>query len=189
MKKYLISSCLLLCACSHLPPAIENAPTGDLSYNQAIQNINAHKNAMVRWGGVIIDIENEQYQSLIQVLLYPLNSSGRPRLDQANGGRFIIKSPEFLDPAVYTKNAEVTVYGALVGDMEKTIDKKTLKLPVVLLQVIHLWPPYNPYNYYGGYGIGYGGFGPYGGYYGGGWGAYPYYGGRYYWPYFGFGRR
>jgi outer membrane lipoprotein len=192
VKKYLISSCLLLSACSHLPPAIENAPPVDISYNQAIENINTYKNTVVRWGGVIIEVENEQFQSLIQVLLYPLNSYGRPQLDQTNGGRFMIKSPSFLDPLVYTKNTEVTVSGALVGDVERTVDKKILKLPVVLSQVIFLWPKYEPGNYYSGYGIGYGGYGGFGagGYYGGmrggwgGWGGYPYYGG-YYSPFYG----
>ncbi|WP_394753773.1 Slp family lipoprotein [Crenothrix sp.] len=191
MKSLLISSCLLLSACSHLPPAIENPPPVEITYDQAIHNINAYKNTLVRWGGVIIDVENEEYQSYIQVLLYPLNSYGRPQLDQTNSGRFIINSPSFLDPVVYSKNTEVTVFGALLGEVDRTVDKKTLKLPVVLSQIIHLWPKYDPSTFYGGYGMGYGGFGPYNGYYGGmrgGWGNYPYYGG-YYSPFYGYRNR
>lgn len=177
---------VLLAACSHLPPTIENAPTVDISYEQVASNLKAYKNAAVRWGGVIVEVENEQYQSLIQVLLYPLNSYGRPRLDQPYSGRFVLKSPAFLDPAVYSKNAEVTVAGVLLGDMTKTVGKRSLQLPLVLAHVIHLWPKYEPNNAYYGYGVGYGGFGPYGGYYGGyrGWG-YPY-GGGYYSPFWGY---
>jgi outer membrane lipoprotein len=193
MKKYLISSCLLLSACSNLPRNIENTPSIDISYSQAMQNINSHKNTVVRWGGVIIDVENKQYQSFIQVLLYPLNSYGRPQIDQSSGGRFIIQSSTFLDPIVYTKDTEVTVFGPLAGDTERTVDKRILKLPVVLSQTIFMWPKYEPSNYYNSYGGfggfgGYGGFGSYGGYYGGmrgGWGGYPYYGGSYYSPSYG----
>lgn len=191
MKKYLISSCLLLSACSNLPRNIENTPSIDISYSQAMQNINSHKNTVVRWGGVIIDVENKQYQSFIQVLLYPLNSYGRPQIDQSNGGRFIIQSSTFLDPIVYTKNTEVTVFGPLAGDTERTVDKRILKLPVVLSQTLFMWPTYEPNNDYNSYGRfggfggfgGYGGFGSYGGYYSGmrgGWGGYysPSYGPR-----------
>lgn len=198
MKKFILSCSLLLSACSHLPPAIENPPVVDISYIQAIQKAPIYKKAAVRWGGIIIDVENEQYQSYIQVLLYPLNSYGRPQLEQSSVGRFMIKSPSFLDPVVYIKNTEITVAGTLDTEVERTIDKKTLKLPVVLAQTLYLWPKYEPNNYYNSYGIGYGGyggFGPFGGYYGGfggrwgGWGGYPYYGGGYYAPYYRYHRR
>ena len=169
----------LVSACSNLPPAIEDPPLYDISYSQAIRNISQFKEAPVRWGGVVIDVENEQNFSLVQILYYPLNSYGRPRLDKQNEGRFLIKSPQFLDPAVYTKDTEITVAGTLKGDIERKVGNKTLRLPLISSTVIYLWPDYVPGNYYG-YG-GYGGFGygyPYYGYFG-----YPYYWSGYYWPY------
>jgi outer membrane lipoprotein len=181
MKRHLLSICvLLLSACSNLPPAIEYPPLYDISYSEAIRDIAHFKDAPVRWGGVVIDVENEQKFSLVQVLYYPLNSYGRPRLDKPNKGRFLIQSTEFLDPAVYTKDTEITVAGTLKGDMERTVGNKTLRLPFISSKVIHVWPVYAPGNYYGYDGYGYGGFGyPYYGYYG----YYPYYWGGYYWPY------
>ncbi|MDD2659852.1 MAG: Slp family lipoprotein [Methylococcales bacterium] len=176
MKRHLLLICILfLSACSNLPPAIEEPPLYDISYNEAARNIAQFKDAPVRWGGVIIDVENEQNFSLVQVLYYPLNSYGRPRTDKPNGGRFLIKSPEFLDPAVYTKDTEITVAGTLNGDVERKIGNKSLRLPMILAKVIHLWPA-NTYSNYYGYGY------PYYGYYG----YYPYspyYWGGYYWPY------
>ncbi|MFZ2725577.1 MAG: Slp family lipoprotein [Methylococcaceae bacterium] len=171
MKLLLICLSLLLSACSSLPPAIEDAPKFDLSYSSAIQNLAQYKDVPVRWGGVIIDIENEQAFSLIQVLLYPLGSYGRPRLDLPNEGRFFIKSPDFLDPLVYKKDGEITVAGTLNGTIERTIGKKTLQLPLIASTVIHLWPKYDMNRYYyGGWGYGYN---PYYGY--GGYGYNPYY--------------
>jgi outer membrane lipoprotein len=172
MKQYLVTICLLLNACSNLPPAIKNPPLFDISYAQAIQNIAKYTNAPVRWGGIIIDVENEQNFSLVQVLYYPLNGDGRPQTDQMNEGRFLIKSPDFLDPAVYTKNSEITVAGTLIGDLERTIGKKVLRLPLISASTIHLWPVYVYDNYYDGFGHGYN---PY-------YGGYPYYWGNYYWP-------
>jgi len=179
MKRHLLSICiLLLSACSNLPRLIEDPPLFDISYRQATPNIAHYKDAPVRWGGVVIGVENEQNFSLVQVLYYPLNSYGRPRLDKPNEGRFLIKSPEFLDPAVYIKDTEITVAGTLKGDIERKVGNKTLRLPLISSTVIYLWPAYIPGSYYG-----YGGFGygyPYYGYYG----YYPYYwGGGYYWPY------
>lgn len=181
MKNYLLVACLLLTACSNLPPAIEDPPAFDLSYQQALANSANYKNALVRWGGTIVEVENEPTFSAIQVLLYPLGNYGRPDLDEPNQGRFVIKSAEFLDPAVYTKNTSITVAGTLEGATERTIGKKTLRLPLVAAKQIHLWEELNYAPYYGGYGgFGYGsGFYPYGGFYG----YSPYYwGGSYYQP-------
>ncbi|MCK9397082.1 MAG: Slp family lipoprotein [Methylobacter sp.] len=172
MKRYLFPICLLLNACSNLPPAIKNPPLFDLSYTQAIQKIADYKDAPVRWGGIIIDVENEQNFSLVQVLSYPLEGDGEPDADQQSVGRFIIKSPEFLDPAVYTKDAKITVAGTLSGDIERSIGKKVIRLPLVSASTIYLWPVYAYSNYYNGFGYGYD---PY-------YGGYPYYWGNYYWP-------
>jgi outer membrane lipoprotein len=181
MKKCLLIACLLLSACSNLPPAIEDPPAFDLSYQEALINISRYKNAPVRWGGTIVEVENEPSFSAIQVLLYPLGSFGRPDTDEPHQGRFVLKSTEFLDPAVYTKDTAITVAGTLEGDTERTIGKKVLRLPLVAAKQIHLWQEIDYYPYYGGYGgYGYGsGFYPYGGFYGNN----PYYwGGGYYQP-------
>jgi outer membrane lipoprotein len=173
MKRYLILICLLINACSTLPPAIKTPPIFDISYTQALQKITNYTDAPVRWGGVIIDVENEQNFSLVQVLSYPLSDDGEPQTDQQNEGRFLIKSSEFLDPAVYKKDTKITVAGKLIGDIERTIGKKVVRLPMVSGSTIYQWPVYQYNNYYDGYGYGYG-YNPYYGY-----GGYPYYRGYY----------
>jgi outer membrane lipoprotein len=171
MKWFVYPLVLLLVACANLPPAIEDAPAVDISYPQAAQAIGSYRAAAVRWGGTLVEVENEQTGSQLQVLSYPLNNYGRPRLDKPSQGRFIIKSPDFLDPAVYAKNSEITVAGALNGDEERTVGKKVLRLPVVSASVIHLWPVEQRNDCSGvggGFGYGYSPFGynPYwGGYY------------------------
>jgi outer membrane lipoprotein len=188
LRTYSIYFCFLISACSNLPPAIEDPPAFDLGYLQATANINGFKNAPVRWGGTIVEVENEPSFSAIQILVYPLGSYGHPDTDEPNQGRFILKSVDFLDPAVYTKNTAITVAGTLDGDTERKIGNKTLRLPVVVAKQVHLWQEtaYYP-SYYGGYGYGggFGGFGYGSGFYPyGGFGYNPYYyGGGYYRPY------
>jgi outer membrane lipoprotein len=177
MKNFVYALFLLLNSCMNLPPAIKDAPVVDIGYSQAKQNIASYKNAPVRWGGKIIDVENEQNFSLVQVLYYPLSYYGRPDDSEPNDGRFVIKSPEFLDPAIYTKNKEITVAGTLAGEIDRTVGKKIVRVPLIASKVTHLWPEVDRSNYYG-YGGGGGGFGGYGyPYYG------PYYWGGYYRPY------
>jgi len=180
MKPSLLLPCLLLGACTSMPQAMRDARVVDIPYTQASQNIDSHKDVPVRWGGVIIDVENEESFSLVQVLFYPLNYLGRPLLDEPQGGRFVIKSTEFLDPIIYAKGRRITVVGTLNGDIERAVGKKVIRVPLLISTATHLWPKYHYYGY-GGYGYGYG-YEPYYGSYGhpfffrGGWG-------RYYRPY------
>ncbi len=186
MKIYLAIIYLVLTGCSSLPPAIKNPPAFDLSYQQAVSNLDKFKNAPLRWGGKIIEVENEPSFSALQVLAYPLDSEGYPRLDGTGYGRFVVKSPSLLDPAVYTKDTLVTVAGMLEGSAERTIGNKKVILPSVATQQIHIWQERNYNNsYYGGFGyggFGYGGGYPYGNFYGYG----PYHPGAFYGysPYF-----
>ena len=168
MKICLSLFCLLLGACTNMPKTIQNMNVVDITYSQASQNIESHRNVPVRWGGIIIDVENEEDFSLIQVLSYPLNFSGRPQLDDSHGGRFVIKSTEFLDPMVYAKDNQISVLGTLDGDIQRTVGKKIIQVPLIQSMGIHLWPK-RQNNHYG--------FGPHHYY------SYPFFRGGYYYPY------
>ncbi|MEK7771676.1 MAG: Slp family lipoprotein [Pseudomonadota bacterium] len=175
MRPYLLLSCLLVSACAGLPSAVRDAPAVDVSYYQASRDIHSYKDAPVRWGGVIIDVENEAHSSLIQVLSYPLDYSGRPQLHKPGEGRFVIKSPEFLDPAVYAKDKEITVAGVIGGDIERTVGKRMIRVPLLSATAIYLWPVYHDHYDYRSYGPS-----PYFGYPG----YYPFYRGGFYGPYY-----
>ena len=174
-----LSACVLLSACAGLPPAVREVPVAKVSYSEVSEDPNSYKDTSVRWGGVVIDVENEENYTLVQVLSYPLNYTGRPQLNKQSDGRFVIKSSEFLDPAVYKKDKEITVAGTVEGDIERMIGKKHVRLPLLSSKAIYLWPvyQYDPYAYRG-FGYGFSPYFGYGGYYG-----YPYYWGVPYRPY------
>lgn len=174
MKRYYVLLSLLLGGCTGLPASLQNAPFMNLSYSQVSSDSNSFKDTPVRWGGVIISVENEAQSSLMQVLFHPLDYNGRPQTYKPGEGRFVITSAEFLDPAVYAKDKEITVAGVIAGDIELTVGKRTIHVPLLTATAIHLWPNYPDYTHQPGY------FYPYYGY-----PAYsPFYRGGFYGPYY-----
>ena len=119
-------------ACTSTPPAITDRHEVDVSYSEASQNIDSYKGDIVRWGGFITDIENEENHSLIQVQFYPLNESGHPQLDQPSEGEFVIKTSKPLDSGIYVEYSEVTVVGILDGDISLPVDEKNESLPLIV---------------------------------------------------------
>lgn len=175
MKRYWVLFSLLLSGCTGLPTAIQNAPFIDLSYQQVSSDADNYKDAPVRWGGVIIGVENEAQSSLLQIVFHPLDYSGRPQTYKPGIGRFVVKSSEFLDPAVYVKDKEITVAGVIAGGMDLTVGKRTIRVPLLVATAVHLWPNYPDYYSHPGF------YSPY--YYG--YPAYnPFYRGGFYSPYY-----
>jgi len=119
MKLYLILICLLLSACASLPPAFDNAPTTDVTYSQVRDDLARYHNTLVRWGGVIVSVENIENISLMEITQYPLDHYGRPQPDETSEGRFIIKSTELLDPEIYAAEREIIVLGVIDGDIKR----------------------------------------------------------------------
>jgi outer membrane lipoprotein len=138
----------MLIACSSMPPALKNAPAVDVQLNDVRNNANDFKGTPVRWGGTIVEVENEANISRIQILYYPLQSSGRPMTESNTQGRFIIQTQNFLDPAIYKKDADISVTGLLNGTVHRTIGKRQLLLPVINAENIYLWPEARNRNYY-----------------------------------------
>lgn len=154
MKWYVISSVLFIVACTNLsqkPSKPVNQYIESISYSQVIKDKNARKNVTIRLGGLIIDVENKKKNSLVQVLFFPLDNAGEPQLDKKSGGRFVVKSTDFFDPMIYTKNRKITVEGTLNGEIERTVGERIIRVPLVQSSDIHLWPHERIFNQNGHY--------------------------------------
>ena len=117
-----------------MPSSITDAHVVNVPYSEA----NSHKDDVVRWGGLITDIENEENHILIQVQFYPLNESGRPQLVQPSEGEFVIKTSEFIDPEInYLKHSEITVVGTLNGYVKSRVQGRwpynDVSMPLIVL--------------------------------------------------------
>ncbi|SEI38307.1 Slp family lipoprotein [Nitrosomonas eutropha] len=174
--RLLLCSLLFLGACTSMPPDIRNFAATDIPYQLINQSIDTYKNAPIRWGGTVIEVENEADSSLMQVLFYPLDRNAYPQTNKLGEGRFAVETSEFLDPAIFVKGAEVTITGSVKGSIERTVGNKTIHIPLITAKAIHLWSQaYREDNMYWNSRYRYG---PYPGYYG-----YPSFYNGYYRPY------
>ena len=130
----------------------------NLSFSMVLQDPMAYKGAIVIWGGKIIKTFNRKHGTEILVLQTPLNWRERPEGEESSRGRFIAKSPGYLDAAVYRAGRKVTVAGEVSGKETLPVGEIEYTYPVVIIREIHLWPKekayyYPPPDYYWGWGL------------------------------------
>jgi len=143
---YLLPFCLV--ACSSLPKTIQDPPIYDLQLEAVAGRATTHENQAVRWGGKIVSVNNDNQQSLVQLVHFPLNSYGKPIVGKVTQGRFLVQTTQFLDPEIYKVGRLATFSGIILSEQTRLIDKKTLYLPVIQMTESHLWlqqPKMRPY--------------------------------------------
>ncbi len=144
-----------LSACANLPPELEAPDVAPVHLPQVVEEPTAFQGEKVRWGGVILSVENETKETWVQILEKPLNRSGRPKESAQPRGRFLMHTTTFLDPAIYSQGKELTVVGTLNSMAERTVGKRKIQLPVIEAESWRLWPeqtsvrtPAYPYWWY-----------------------------------------
>ena len=130
----------------------------------------AFKGARVIVGGEILTTQPKPGQTEIELLARRLRDDDTPERSDRSPGRLLVRSPDFLDPAVYAQGRRITVIGTVTGDEERKVGELPYRYPVIAVERIRLWPQE----------IDYGGYYPYP------WPGWPY--GPYYDPYY-FGPR
>src|SRR5512136_1879417 len=71
----------------------------------------AHLGQVVMFGGKILETKASPTSSEITVLQLPLGTSDRPQDGDRSEGRFLLRSVQFLDPAVYRTGLLLTAVG------------------------------------------------------------------------------
>ena len=97
-------------------------------------------NAMVRWGGRIIDVWPGSGETCLEVLAKPLDSRARPRPTDTEIGRFRACKADFLDPALFATGREVTVTGRIIGEATRTLGEYEYRMPRLAVDELLLWP-------------------------------------------------
>ncbi len=177
--RFIFFSLLLLVAscASNVPKEISSTPVPEVGLVAAQKIIKAHVGKPVRWGGMIIQIDNQQEKTVLEILAKPLNTYGQPLANVASPGRFFVEFPGFIDPSLYAPGREITVYGTLTGLRKKKIGEHSYDYPVVNGVKYYLWTQPVTYGYYDPYWDGYWGYGySYPGPYWYPWGIHGYYG-------------
>jgi outer membrane lipoprotein len=143
MKWFIASLILLLSGCSGLPTVMRDTSYSNTRLSAVKMDISAYQNMSFRWGGTVINVINKKDSSQIQVLYYPISRYGRPLTDRKTEGRFVITSPQFLDPAIFKEGTAITVTGVLSGEIKQQVGEKTLTLPLLTIDNIHIWTDYS----------------------------------------------
>ena len=108
-------------------------------FSELQRNPDDYKDKVALLGGKIIDTEVNATSSEIIVLQLPLGGGDRPQVGDQSEGRFLIRSKQLLDPALYRKGMAITVVGKLVGNETRTIDEFGYNYPVIVPLEIRLW--------------------------------------------------
>lgn len=94
----------------------------------------------VTWGGVLAETRNRADNTQLEVVAYPLDDCGRPRLSQASTGRFIIHSPGYLEAGDYRHGRQVTASGRIDGLIDGRVGEASMRMPVLVSYKPRLWP-------------------------------------------------
>jgi outer membrane lipoprotein len=111
------------------------------SFSALQAHISSHRGEVVMLGGKIIETQSSQLRSEITVLQLPLDGRGRPVDGDRTEGRYLARSSQFLDPALYEKGNLITVVGRLTGGESRLIGSFSYVHPVVEIVEIKSWPP------------------------------------------------
>lgn len=131
---------LLLAACATTPPIdLAGAETG-LTPGEAAANIERVQGRRVAWGGVIVLTRNLKDATEIEVLSYPLDDSGRPKIEGQAGRRFLVVHKGYLESADYHNGRRLTAVGSVSGTRDGLVGEAPYVYPVLQAERLHLWP-------------------------------------------------
>lgn len=142
-----IASLALAGCASPIPDLIKQAPVDDIRVEEVQQKPDAFLGSQVRWGGNIIQVENLEQGTLIEVLSRRLFTDGKPDSDSGSQGRFKIALPGFVEPVNFPKDRMITVRGRVAKVVKGKVGAYPYPYPVVESDGYYLWPEEREYRY------------------------------------------
>ncbi len=144
----LISLSVVLSSCAtQYPEQIDQKVNANVTVKDIQSGVKVDNGFVIRWGGVIANINNHQKETWLEVVQLPLAKNGEPKQSDKTDGRFLVKINAFLDPAIYAKGRGFTVVGALSGVTKGKIGEHDYQYPVVNAKGYVLWPERKEVNY------------------------------------------
>jgi len=140
-----------LAGCASVPEPLRAGPEQSPDAAAVRLAPEQYRGSAVRWGGVIVAVENGPTQSEVEVVSRPLGSNTRPLETDQTAGRFIARIGGFIDPVNFSAGREISVVGVVEGVEQRKIGSYPYSYPVVNASGYYLWPerpPPAPYPYY-----------------------------------------
>ncbi len=163
---------LMLSGCVTVPEAINgSSPTPQDDLVRVMNAPQLYVGQEARFGGKVVEIQNQQGKTRLEIATVPLDSGARPILGEPSRGRIYANVNGFLDPVDF-RGQLVTVVGPITGTVEgkvgstpykfMTMDVTGYKRWRLAQQVVMPPQPIDPWFYGGrGWPYGYGGWGWY----------------------------
>ncbi len=104
-----------------------------------------HLGSRVMLGGEIVETRILNEGSEIELVQKDLDCLGYPESGDNSQGRFIFKSPKFLEPQIYSKGRRVTGVGMIRVSQAGKVGEAAYDFPVIELEELHLWEEYTAY--------------------------------------------
>ncbi len=108
---------------------------GDLRQDPA-----AYVGQRVILGGEVLATRPRVGETEIELLARRLGGDDSPERGDRSEGRVLVRTAEFLDPAVYAAGRRLTVIGAVTGAEERKIGDLPYRYPVIAAERMRLWP-------------------------------------------------
>ena len=130
-----------LAACSPPPIYKPDASLNGAAPAQVAAAPERYRDVEVIWGGRIVAVRNFPDHSEVEMLDYPLDSSQRPRVNQAEGGRFIALMPGYVEGMDYPAGTLMTLRGRVDGTRAGKVGQADYMFPLVRVEQSHRWTP------------------------------------------------
>ena len=137
---WIVLATVLTACASAVPEPIREPPPGAITLSEARTDFDRVKGQVVRWGGVVLDVENRPGETWLTILSRRLSGKGEPKYEDATEGRFLAVAQGFVDPAVYEVGRMVTVRGPLVDAAVQDVGEHPYFYPIVKAEIHYLWP-------------------------------------------------
>ncbi len=110
------------------------------SFTELQQTPAKYRGAMVLLGGKVIETLAKEGATELVVLQLDTGSRDRPVDNDRSQGRFLVRSAQFIDPALFPPGTLITLVGRLQGSESRPIGEMPYTYPVIEPAEIKKWP-------------------------------------------------
>lgn len=130
---------MLLIGCANTPKFDTTGVDATLTPQSVITETETSVGKTALWGGTILNTQNLEKTTQLEMLAYPLNSSNKPMLDSKPLGRFIIRHQGYLEAASYETGKLLTVLGKISQNLKGKVGESEYTYPTINAKQLHLW--------------------------------------------------
>ena len=130
---------IALSGCVSVPDAIKgSSPTPQQDLVRVMNAPALYVGQEARFGGKVIDVQNQQGKTRLEIATVPLDSGARPVLGEASRGRIYADVSGFLDPVDF-RGQLVTVVGPITGAVQGKIGSTPYKFMTMQVNGYKRW--------------------------------------------------